>query len=93
MAVAMACVESAAEHYSFLNRSRGNALVCFVVVKVVKFTYAIAWVLKRDKIRAGRRTTFGTGVAVPFVSFASRSWASAVLSHGHLEHPTRLPRL
>ncbi len=76
--------------------------MCFVAVKVVKLTHAIAQVLKREKIRAGRRTTFGTGVAVPFVILlpASRNWASAALGrgscdwgHGCLEHPTRHPQL
>jgi hypothetical protein len=46
-------------------------------------THAIAWVLKREKIHAARRITFGTGVAVLFVILfpASRSWASAALSN------------
>jgi hypothetical protein len=58
--------------------------VCFVAVKVVKPTHAIARVLKREKIRARRRTTFGTGVAIPSVVLLliSRSWDSAVLSRG-----------
>jgi hypothetical protein len=30
-----------------------NALVCFVAVKVVKLTHAIARILEREKIRAG----------------------------------------
>jgi hypothetical protein len=77
--------------------------VCFVAVKVVKLTHAIAQVLKREKIRARMRTTFRTGVAVPFVILlpASWSWASATLSHGgcdrgvigHPEHSTRRPQL
>jgi hypothetical protein len=33
----------------------------------VIFTHAIVWVLKSEKIGAGGRTTFGTGVAIPFV--------------------------
>jgi hypothetical protein len=35
------------------------------------------------------------GAAVPSVVLlpASRSWTSAALSHGHLEHPTRHLRL
>ncbi len=58
--------------------------MCFGAVKVMKLTHAIARVLKREKIRAGRRMTFGTFVAIPFVILlpASRSWASAVLGHG-----------
>ncbi len=58
--------------------------MCFVAVKVVKLTHAIARILEREKIRAGRRTTFGTGVAVPSVVLlpASMSWTSAALCRG-----------
>ncbi len=54
-----------------------------VAVKVVMPTDAIVWMLERKKIRARGRTTFGKGVAVPFVVLppASRSWASAALDH------------
>jgi hypothetical protein len=41
--------------------------VCFVAVEVVKFARAIARVLKRIEIGAGRRATFETGVAISFV--------------------------
>jgi hypothetical protein len=60
-----------------------NALVCLLAIKVVKLTNAIAWVLKREIIRAGR-TTFGTGISIPSVVLlpTSRSWASAALSCG-----------
>ncbi len=46
--------------------------------------HAIVWVLESEEIRAGGRTTFGTGVTVPFVILppTSRSWASAALGHG-----------
>ncbi len=37
-------------------------------VVIVKFTDAIARVLKRMKIGAGRGATFGAGVAAPFVA-------------------------
>ncbi len=69
--------------------------MCFVAVKVVKLIHAITRILEREKIRAGGRTTFGTGVAIPSVVLppASRSWASAALGCGRLEHPTRHPRL
>ncbi len=62
--------------------------MCLVAVKVVKLTHAIARVFKRKKIRARRGTTFGTGVAVPFVIplLASRSWPSAALGHGGRGH-------
>ncbi len=63
-------------------------LVCFVAVKVVKLTHAIAWILEREKIRAGGRTTFETCVAVPsdVLPPTSRSCASAVLGHGGRNH-------
>ncbi len=69
--------------------------MCFVAIKVVKLIHAIAWILEREKIRAGGRTTFGTCVAIPSVILppASRSWASAALGCGCLEHPTRRPQL
>jgi hypothetical protein len=58
--------------------------VCFVAVKVMKLTHALFRVLKREKIGAGRRTTFGMGIAIPFVVLlpACRSRASAALSRG-----------
>ncbi len=61
--------------------------MCFVAIKVVKLSHAIARILERDKIRAGGRTTFGTGFAVPSVILppASRSWASTALGHGGLD--------
>ncbi len=55
-----------------------------VAVEVVKLSHAIARVLKGEEVRAGRRTTFGTGIAVPiFVCLpASRSRASTALGCG-----------
>ncbi len=41
--------------------------MCSVGVIVVKLAHAIGRVLESVKSGAGRRTTFGTGVAVPFV--------------------------
>jgi hypothetical protein len=68
----------------FRKRAGENALECFVAVKVVIPTHAIVWVLESEKIRAGGRTTFGMGVADPFVVLppTSRSWVSAALGHG-----------
>ncbi len=53
-------------------------------VVVVKFTDAIARVLKRIKIGAGRGATFGAGIAAPFVTSlpAVRSRAPTTLSRG-----------
>ncbi len=53
-------------------------------VVVVKFTDAIAGVLERMEIRAGRGTTFGAGVAAPFVASlpAVGSRAPTTLSRG-----------
>ncbi len=53
-------------------------------VVIVKFTLAIARDLKRIEVGAGRGATFGTGVAVPFVSvlLAVRSKVPASLSRG-----------
>jgi hypothetical protein len=53
-------------------------------VVVVKFTDAIARVLKRIEIGAGRGATFGAGVAAPFVGSlpAVGSRAPTTLSRG-----------
>ncbi len=73
MAVAVACAEFAAEPvrvwwcFSFLTRNTENALVCFIAVEIVNLAHTIAQVLKRKEVGAGRRATFGMGVAVPFV--------------------------
>jgi hypothetical protein len=58
--------------------------VCFVAVEIVEFEHAIARVLKRKEIEAGRRTTFGTDVAIPSVVLlpASGGRAATVLGHG-----------
>ncbi len=55
--------------------------MCFVAIKVVKLTHAIARILEREKIRARGQTTFGAGIAVSSVVFpaARRSWASYAL--------------
>ncbi len=39
---------------------------------VVKLSHIIARVVKRIEVRAGRRATFGTAVAAPFVNSSSR---------------------
>jgi hypothetical protein len=54
----------------------------------VILTHAFVWILVSEKIRARGRTTFGTGIAVPFVVLppASRSWASAVPGRGSHDH-------
>jgi hypothetical protein len=56
--------------------------VSLMGVVVVKFTDAIARVLKRIKIGVGRGASFGAGVAAPFVASlpAVRSRAPATLS-------------
>jgi hypothetical protein len=50
--------------------------VCFVAVEVVKFVHAIARVLKT---KAGRRPTFGTGVAISLPFFFSLEGAGRLL--------------
>ncbi len=62
--------------------------MCFVVIEVVKFAHAIARVLKRKEIGAGRRVTFGMGIAIPSIILlpASRSQASTMLSHGGCDY-------
>jgi hypothetical protein len=61
-----------------------NALVCFVAVKVMKLTHAIVWILDRENIIVGGRTTFGTGVVVPSIVLppARKNRALAALGHG-----------
>ncbi len=56
----------------------------YVAIEVMAFEHAIAWVMKRKENGAGRRVTFGTGVAFPSVVLvpASRSRASTALGHG-----------
>jgi hypothetical protein len=58
--------------------------VSFVGIVVVKFTYAIARVLERIGVGAGRGVTFSTGVAALFVTSlpAVRSWAPIALCRG-----------
>ncbi len=53
-------------------------------VVVVKLTHAIARVVKRIEVWAGRRATFGTGVAAPFVTLLPNwgSWAPTSLCRG-----------
>jgi hypothetical protein len=54
-----------------------------VGIVIMKFTHAIARVLKGIKIRAGRGVTFGAGVTAPFVASLPivRSRAPTSLSH------------
>jgi hypothetical protein len=54
--------------------------VCSVGVIVVKLAHAIGRVLESVKSRAGRRVTFGTGVAVPFVGRLPASGSRAPTS-------------
>ncbi len=53
-------------------------------VVVVKLTHAIARVVKRIEVWVGRRATFGTGFAAPFVTLLPIwwSWAPNSLCHG-----------
>ncbi len=53
-------------------------------IVVVKFTHAVARVVKGIEVRAGRRATFGTGFAAPFVTLLTTcwSWAPTSLCHG-----------
>ncbi len=53
-------------------------------VVVVKFTHAIAGVVKRIEVRAGRRATCRTSDAAPFVALLplGRSWAPTSLCRG-----------
>ncbi len=44
-------------------------------IVVVKLTHFIARVVKRKEVRAGRRATFGTGVAAPFVTLLPVCWS------------------
>jgi hypothetical protein len=55
-----------------------------VGVAVVKLTHAIARVVKRIEVWAGRSATFGTGAAAPFVTLLPIwwSWAPTSLCHG-----------
>jgi hypothetical protein len=48
--------------------------VSLVGVVIVKFTHAIARVMKRVEVRVGRGATFGVGVAAPFVALLPRCW-------------------
>jgi hypothetical protein len=68
--------------------------VCFVAVEVVELVQAIARVLKRKEIGAGRRVTFGTGIAIPSVVVlpGSRSLASTALCSGGCDHASWPPR-
>ncbi len=97
IAVAVACMGMAAEPrrwfggYLVFRPSTGrSAPVSHVGVIVVKFTYTIARVLKRIEIRAGRRPTFRTGVAILFVPSLPRRLR--LWGRGRLEHPRGHPR-
>ncbi len=62
--------------------------MCSVGVIIVKLATAIGRVLKSVESRAGRRATFGTGLAVPFVGRlpASGSRAPTSVSRGGRDH-------
>ncbi len=68
----------------FRPRTGRNAPVSPIGVVVVKFAHAIARVLKRVEIWAGRGATFGTAVTAPFVASlpAAGSGAPASLCRG-----------
>jgi hypothetical protein len=72
MAVAVACAKFVTElvrvrqRFSFRPGTQENAIVCFVAIEIVKLAHAIARDLERKEVRAGRRMTFGTGVALSF---------------------------
>ena len=54
--------------------------MCPIGVIIVEFAHAIGRVLESVKSRAGRRATFGTGVAVPFVGRLPISGSRATTS-------------
>jgi hypothetical protein len=58
--------------------------VSLMGVVIVKFTHAIAMVLKRIKVWAGRGGTFGAGVIGPFVASlpTARNRAPTALCRG-----------
>jgi hypothetical protein len=51
-----------------------------VGVVAVKLAHAIARVVKRIEVQAGRRAAFGAGVAVPFVTLLPVCWSWALTS-------------
>ncbi len=60
---------SAAYYFSDQEQDgKKHAPVSPIGVVIVKFAHAIARVLERVKIWAGRGATFGTGVTAPFVA-------------------------
>ncbi len=62
--------------------------MCSIRIIIMKLAHAIGRILKRVKGRVGRRVTFGTGVAVPFVARlpASGSRAPTSVSRGGRDH-------
>jgi hypothetical protein len=78
-------------------------VISVVSLEVVEFADAIAKVLKRKEIGAGRRATFGMGVAIPSVIllpankelgfYCAGLWRLRPWGRGCREHPTRRPRL
>ncbi len=88
IAMAEACVGKAAEpkgvrrRISFLTKNRAECTCSPIGVVVVKYSHAIARVLKRMEIWVGKRVTFGAGVIAPFAASlpAAGSGASASLS-------------
>ncbi len=68
----------------FRPRTWRNAPVSPIGVLVVKFAHAIARVLKKMEIWAGRGATFGAGVTAPFVASlpAAGSGAPALQCRG-----------
>ncbi len=87
--MAVACVGMAAERKEFggnsgFRPSTGrNTPVSLVGVVIVKFAHAIARVLERVEIGAGKGVTFGMGVAIPFVASLPTCGSSAHMSLSH----------
>ncbi len=80
IAVGVACVGKAAEpkgvrrRISFRPRTGRNAPVSPIGVVIVKFAHAIASVLERVEIWAGRGGNFWGGRYRPFCCLSSRCW-------------------
>ncbi len=92
IAVAVACVEKPPNRKGsggelvFRPRTGQNAPVSPIVIVVVKFKHAIARVLKRMKIWAGRGATFGAGVTASFVTSLPAAGNGASLCRGSCDH-------
>jgi hypothetical protein len=76
------------QRFSFPIGSRGKCTCVLCSCKSCETYTCNPRILEGEKVRAGRRTTFGTGFAIPsvIVLSASRSWASAALSRESRDH-------